>query len=136
LKRTFVDSGGFFALLVQRDQFHERARVLFEQANRERRRLVTTNAVLIETHALLLTRSHGGRQAALAFLDAVTSDAYQIERTSKVDEDAAIELIRSHADKSYSLCDALSFVVMRRLGIDQAIAFDRHFREYGRFTVL
>jgi len=30
----------------------------------------------------------------------------------------------------------LSFVVMERLGITEAIAFDRHFREYGRFTIL
>jgi len=44
---------------------------------------------------------------------------------------------RMHArDKDYSLCDALSFVVMERLGISEAIAFDRHFREYGRFTIL
>lgn len=31
---------------------------------------------------------------------------------------------------------ALSFVVMERLRINEAIAFDRHFREYGRFTIL
>jgi uncharacterized protein len=136
LKRVFVDSGGFFALLAHKDQFHQHARALFELANRERWQLVTTNAVLIETHALLLTRSQGGRQAALGFLDVVMSDAYRIERILRTDEDAAIKLIRTHQDKSYSLCDALSFVVMERLHIDQAIAFDRHFREYGRFTVL
>ena len=39
-------------------------------------------------------------------------------------------------DKMYALCDALSFVVMERLRIKEAIAFDRHFREYGRLTVL
>jgi uncharacterized protein len=136
LKRVFVDSGGFFALLVHKDRFHQHARALFEDANRERWQLVTTNAVLIESHALLLMRSDGGRKAALDFLDVVMSDAYRIERILRNDEDAAIKLIRSHHDKSYSLCDALSFVVMERLQIDQAIAFDRHFREYGRFTML
>jgi predicted nucleic acid-binding protein len=30
----------------------------------------------------------------------------------------------------------LSFAVMERLGIGEAIAFDRHFREYGRFAIL
>jgi predicted nucleic acid-binding protein len=45
-------------------------------------------------------------------------------------------LVREHQDKAYSLCDALSFVVMERLGIYEAIAFDRHFREYGRFALL
>jgi predicted nucleic acid-binding protein len=37
---------------------------------------------------------------------------------------------------SYSFCDALSFVVMERLNIPEAIAFDRHFAEYGRFALL
>ena len=53
-----------------------------------------------------------------------------------VDESRAISILRSHEDKTYSYCDALSFAVMERLGIAEAVAFDRHFREYGRFTVL
>jgi predicted nucleic acid-binding protein len=66
----------------------------------------------------------------------VTSDEYQLERIRKADEERAAALVRAHEDKSYSLCDALSFVVMERLRINEAIAFDRHFREYGRFTIL
>jgi predicted nucleic acid-binding protein len=48
----------------------------------------------------------------------------------------AVAILRSHDDKTYSYCDALSFAVMERLGISEAIAFDRHFREYGRLTLL
>ena len=136
MKRVFVDSGGFFALLARDDQFHERARELFLRANSERWGLVTTNTVVIETYALLLTRSHGGRHNAIGFLDMITSDAYQVERIRKVDEEKAMKLVRAHQDKTYSLCDALSFVVMERLRIREAIAFDRHFRAYGRFAIL
>ncbi len=136
MKCVFVDSGGFFALLAPEDQFHAYARMLFLQANNERWRLVTTNVVVIETHALLLARSRGGRRNALGFLDMMASDAYHIERIRKADEERAIALVRAHEDKDYSLCDALSFVVMERLGIAEAIAFDRHFRAYGRFTIL
>ena len=66
----------------------------------------------------------------------VGDDAYRVERVRKGDDERAIALLRAHEDKSYSLCDALSFVVMERLRIRDAIAFDRHFREYGRFTIL
>lgn len=52
------------------------------------------------------------------------------------DHAAAVALLISHTDKGYSLCDARSFVVMERLGASRAIAFDRHFRQYGRFKVL
>lgn len=136
MKRVFVDSGGFFALLAPEDQFHAYAGALFQRANSERWGLVTTNAVVIETHALLLARSRGGRRNALGFLDILANDAYHIERIRKADEERAMALVRGHEDKDYSLCDALSFVVMERLGIAEAIAFDRHFRAYGRFTVL
>jgi predicted nucleic acid-binding protein len=42
--------------------------------------------------------------------------------STREDEAAAIALVRAHEDKSYSLCDA--------------IAFDRHFAEYGRFALI
>ncbi|MBA2591007.1 MAG: hypothetical protein M3495_09585 [Pseudomonadota bacterium] len=135
MKRVFVDSGGFFGLLAPEDQFHAHACTLFLRANSERWHLVTTNAVVIETHALLVARSRGGRRNALGFLDIMASDAYH-EHIRKADEERAIALVRGHADKDYSLCDALSFVVMERLHIAEAIAFDRHFRAYGRFTIL
>ncbi|MDB6057270.1 MAG: hypothetical protein JWO95_1114, partial [Verrucomicrobiales bacterium] len=40
------------------------------------------------------------------------------------------------SDKDYSLCDALSFVIIRRIGLRQAASFDKHFRQFGEFEVL
>lgn len=131
-----MDTGGFVALLVAEDQVHERADALFERAARESWELVTTNAVVVETYSVLLARSRDGRRAAIAFLDAVTAGESRIERVRTEDETAAFSLLRAHSDKTYSLCDALSFVVMERLDLTEAIAFDRHFREYGRFSIL
>jgi len=59
VKRVFVDSGGFFALLAAEDRFHDHARSLFARADAERWRLVTTNAVGIETNSLLLATDTG-----------------------------------------------------------------------------
>jgi predicted nucleic acid-binding protein len=55
---------------------------------------------------------------------------------TREDEARAAALLREHTDKNYSLCDALSFVAMENLGIIDAIAFDRHVREYGKLTIL
>jgi predicted nucleic acid-binding protein len=136
VKRVFVDTGGFFALLVAEDRNHQRAKELFDQAAHERWQLVTTNAVVTETYALLLVRTREGRAKAIAFLDGVAPPALRVERVRSADEKRAWELVRHHRDKTYSLCDAYSFVVMERLGIASVIAFDRHFREYGKFVVL
>lgn len=136
MTRVLVDSGGFFALLVQEDAFHTRADEIFRRARAERWVLLTTNAVVFETHALLLTRARNGGEASRRFLDLIERGICAVERVTSADESAAVALIRVHRDKSYSLCDALSFVVMERLGIDAAIAFDHHFRQYGRMRLL
>lgn len=136
MKRVFVDTGGFLGLLVADDTSHARARELFAQANTERWRLVTTNAVVFETYSVLLVRSRDKRRAAMTFLDLVATGQCRIERVRRVDEERAVSTLRSHEDKTYSFCDALSFAVMERLSIHDAISFDRHFREYGRLTVL
>lgn len=117
---------------------HARAVALFDSASRERWTLITTNAVVVETYSVLLARARDGRRAGVAFLDAVnaSTEALTVERICIEDESAAAALVRAHEDNSYSLCDALSFVVMERLGVTEAISFDRHFREYGRFTIL
>lgn len=136
MKRVFVDTGGFLGLLVADDASHARAHELFRKADAERWRLVTTNAVVYETYGVLLIRSRDKRSATMTFLDLVEAGACRIERVRRDDEAGAVTLLRSHEDKTYSYCDALSFTVMERLGISEAIAFDRHFREYGRFTIL
>jgi predicted nucleic acid-binding protein len=136
VKRVFVDTGGFFALLVAEDANHARARELFARGERERWQLVTTNAVVTETYALLLSRTRERQGRAVAFLDGLVSSGVRVERLRAVDEAKAQALVRAHADKGYSLCDAYSFVVMQRLRITDAIAFDRHFREYGKVTIL
>jgi uncharacterized protein len=136
VKRVFVDSGGWFAHLVSEDAAHATARALFGRALRERWSLVTTNVVLIETYALLLTRTIDGRRIGLELLDDVRDGLCRAVRVTATDEAKAVALVRAHADKSYSLCDAMSFVVMHRMRIADVIAFDRHFRQYGRFNVL
>jgi predicted nucleic acid-binding protein len=136
MKHVFVDSGGFFAHLVADDAEHEAARHCFQRARAQNWALVTTNAVIFEAYALLLNRAREGRSLAIGLLDDVDAGMCHVERATKRDETRAIDLVRTYEDKSHSLCDALSFVVMERLGIQSAIAFDRHFRQYGRFEIL
>ena len=53
-----------------------------------------------------------------------------IIRVSQADERAAWELFKRYNDKAFS------FVVMERLGIQHAFAFDRHFEQIGLFVCL
>lgn len=51
----------------------------------------------------------------------------RIYRTSFSEQREAFEYLRRHEDKDYSAVDCLSFVVMLKLGIQEAWTFDDHF---------
>jgi predicted nucleic acid-binding protein len=80
MSRVFVDTGAFFALLVADDRNHERAKDLFERAVRDRWRLVTTNAVVTETHALLLVRARDARYSTSAMTGVLRRSAASMPR--------------------------------------------------------
>lgn len=128
--RVFVDSSAYFALANQRDDDHVGLTQVVERLVAERRRFFTTNFVLAETHALVVGRIN--RDVALAVLERIEqSRLTTIVRISARDERRAREILRLHADKTYSLADATSFAVMERLRIDQALTLDQHFSQYG-----
>jgi len=50
--------------------------------------------------------------------------------------EAGLELYRSRADKQWSMTDCISFVVMRREGITDALTADRRFEQAGFHVLL
>ena len=46
------------------------------------------------------------------------------------------DLLLRYRDKGWSFTDCTSYVVMERLGIETALAFDDHFRQFGTVTVV
>jgi len=58
----------------------------------------------------------------------------EIAHVSKADQRAAWKLFKKHDDKEFSFTDCTSFVVMERLGLLYAFAFDEHFEQTGQFT--
>jgi len=127
MKRTFVDTSAWFAYINGTDPDHRSVeRVL----SRPGTRLVTTNFVFDEVVTLCLYRlGHsvaakvGGILLAGGFLD--------LMRVTISDEKAAWALFLARPDKLYSFTDCTSFVVMRRLGISEAVAVDADFRREG-----
>ena len=95
MKRVFLDSGAFFAVLVAQDASPAAATEAFQRAQSEGWVLTTTNAVVIETYALLLSRTRAGRSAAIAFLDALEQSSVHVERIPRSDEKQAVILLPS-----------------------------------------
>jgi uncharacterized protein len=49
---------------------------------------------------------------------------------------AVWSVFKTFSDKGWSFTDCTSRVLMERLGIAQAFAFDEHFRQFGTVTVV
>jgi len=130
----FVDTSAWYPLALPGDAAHARcARVLRERVARGVR-IVTTNLVVAETHALLLRRA--GRGPAEAFVRLVRGAPNLVVTSTPDLETAALdEWIARFEDQDFSLTDAVSFAVMKARKIAEALTQDRHFAAAG-FTVL
>jgi predicted nucleic acid-binding protein len=132
-RRVFVDSSVYLALLDVDDEHHLHATQIIHQLAQARYRQFTTNVLLIESHALIL--SVLGRAQAARFLSDMQESNTVVIRVRAADEERAKQILLQYDDKDFSFADAISFAVMERLQIRLAFTFDRDFAQYG-FTVL
>ena len=125
-RAVFADTSALFALLDRRDRWHDIASETFNRLARERRPLFTSNLVVAETY--ILAREALGHTLATAWL--VSLDVNLVFQTES-DHQEVSELLARYADRDFSYADALSFVLIERLGLGAALTFDSHFRQYG-----
>lgn len=128
-RRAFVDTSAYFALFNDKDVDHSRVVAIIRLLATSQARLFTTNFVVAETHAFVLRRM--GRSIATSVLHDLDQSATIIVRVSLADERRAREIIDQDADKDFSLTDAMSFAVMRRLRIGRAVTLAAHFAQFG-----
>ena len=129
----FLDASFWIAYRDERQEQHAQAVELLRRAFRERARFFTTLPVVCEIHAHF-ARSRRKKRAVID--DFCNNPIVEIAEVTARDQNDALDLLKTHHDKSYSLCDAISFVVMRRLKVARALVFDDHFRQYGEFEII
>jgi predicted nucleic acid-binding protein len=133
MTQIFVDTSAWDAIADSADAYHLAAlRCKNEMAGRYR--LVVTDYVLDELYTLLLMNI--GYQRAVAFkcqLDALAQEG--VLKVVWISEEIAAEawrvFERFNVDKEWSFTDCVSYTVMKRLGINEAFAFDHHFVQMG-----
>jgi uncharacterized protein len=130
---VLLDTSGLLCYLHQNEPQHQEAVRLLNSANK---RSLTHSYVLAELIALALIRRFP-RPAVLAFVMDLL-DNPDVE-TVWVDEQLhreSMKLLIDRQDKTYSLCDAVSFVLMRQHGTTEALTTDRHFEQEGFVKLL
>lgn len=131
MKRIFVDTSAWYALVDAKDPDHKAAKGFIEQ---NRFPLVTTNLILNEALTLIMVKL--GQDFAVEFgVKLKQSQLTTIVFIGPEDEEDAWNIFRKYSDKKWSFTDCSSFVIMQRLKIDTAFAFDPHFKQMG-FSLL
>lgn len=123
----FLDTSAIYALADQGDPNHAQAREIFRQALESGEAILTQSYVLVEAAALLQHRL-GLTSAALFLRDA---EAFEVHWVTADDHHAGVALLEERGQRQLSLVDCVSFLLMRRRGVRQALAFDEDFRREG-----
>lgn len=127
-----LDTSGLLCYIHTSEPQHPSAVKAFDAAHT----YLTHSYVLSEFVALAQVRN-------LPRIDALTFVTDLLEHpdieTIWVDEklhQEAVNLLLNRMDKTYSLCDAVSFVLMRHQGLTDALTTDRHFEQEGFVRLL
>ena len=130
----FIDTGLLIALEISDDQHHKVAIKYWKELLNRPPQLVTTSYIFDEVVTFFNTRNYHLKAVELGN-NLINSSFIQL---IPVNEDLFNEgwlYFQKHQDKTYSLTDCLSFVIMQQLKINTALTFDRHFIQAG-FKIL
>lgn len=133
MPRTFVDTFYFFALGNRHDPAHAKAIAFGREYTGQ---LVTTDFIFMEfADGCAGTQRH--RLTAVRMIEKLRSNpkATIIPCTRELLEEG-LELYEQRPDKCWSLTDCISFVVMKKEGITEALTGDHHFEQAGFVALL
>jgi uncharacterized protein len=117
-----LDTSGLLCLHNRAEPFHAHARTFYGAAHIR----LTHSDVLAEFIALANARRLP-RVAALTFvIDRVANPDIETVWVDEALHREALALFIARQDKTYSLCDAVSFVLVRQRHLTEALTTDRH----------
>ena len=129
---AFADTYYYIALLSPNDSTHARA---IEVTAHLQPAMVTTAWVLSELAAAMSAPAK--RQRFLKLFDDLRASAeVKIIPASPELFEQGMSLYRARPDKAWSLTDCISFIVMEREGLTEALTGDHHFEQAGFVALL
>ncbi|MFB2976639.1 type II toxin-antitoxin system VapC family toxin [Microseira sp. BLCC-F43] len=135
--KVFIDTSGWAELFIATESYHQQAKEWFTKTRKQNIELVTSNYVVAELVALLNSPLRVPRYQLFQYVDAVKTASYvDIIYIDTAIETAAWSLLKSRSDKTWSLVDATSFIIMQQLGLQEALTTDHHFEQAGFVRLL
>jgi predicted nucleic acid-binding protein len=130
MKPVFLDAGYVIALEASDDQHHAAVTQHWRQFSSALPPLLTTTLVFSEIVTFFNCRRHHNKAAEIG---ARLLESPSVELIH-VDEDLwrrGWEYLVRHQDKTYSLTDCVSFLIMESRDVQTALTTDKHFEQAG-----
>lgn len=133
--KCFVDTVCWIGLLNQDDEIHE-------LADREYRRLMKSGVHFVTTTSVI--NEIANSLSAPTFRKAVVGFYHRLQESSRIEIvfvnqhlwSAGWQLYEDRPDKSWSLTDCISIVVMQERGLSDVLTNDKHFKQAGFQVIL
>jgi predicted nucleic acid-binding protein len=127
-----LDTSGLMCLFDRGDSRHSNATEIYETANHR----LSHSYVLAEFVGLVIAR-RAPKPQALQFIDMIArGDEIEVVWVDRELHDRAMRLLIQRPDKTWSLCDAVSFVIMNEKRELEALTTDHHFEQAGFVRLL
>ena len=122
-----LDTSGLLCHQYASESLHVSALHLFEASGRK-----LTHSYIFAEYLALVTARRLPRHQAITFLQRLlVHPQVEIVWVDQSLYERALALLELRNDKSYSLCDAVSFVLMKERGILESLTTDHHFEQEG-----
>ncbi len=130
MRKIFLDTAYLQALVDTRDSLHQSSVAITDELDI----FLSVTSEMVLTELLNALSGRGGYlgDAALDIVDKLHQDSSVeiIPQTSQLFAEALL-FYRQRRDKSYSLTDCASMLIMRQQNLSDVLTFDRHFQQEG-----
>ncbi|WP_330483632.1 type II toxin-antitoxin system VapC family toxin [Tumidithrix elongata] len=127
-----LDTSGLLCLHFSTEPLHTQALANYQEAKTR-----LTHSYIIAEYVALANARRFSRSSVLNFVvDLLGSPDIETVWVDEALHRAAVELLIVRQDKTYSLCDAVSFVLMHQRKVTKALTTDKHFEQEGFVRLL
>ena len=135
MKVVFADAGYWIAALDEDDQLHNAALRVVSDLGQHR--IITTEMTLVEALNHMSGLGEYKRRLVYEGVSAIRTNPNVeiVEQTGNQFEDALAQY-GARMDQRWGMTDCASFVLMERLGITEALAYDIDFERAGFVALL
>ncbi len=130
MKSNFTDTSYLLALEFKSDQNHQAAQKHWQKLQQSVFSLVTTSYVFDETVTYLNSRGQHAKAVQIGE-KLLLSPSVEIVHVNENLFYEGGDYFQRYRDKSFSLTDCISFIVMNQKELGTALTFDRHFTQAG-----